>query len=150
MKKIILVSICSIFTLSLLVLPVLADEATGTNTNVNTNVASAAAILTCVQTAVEKRDAAIIAAFDTFSAAAKNLLTVRKDELVAAWALTDAKARRLAIKAAWAKYSKGLKEARDAFKKTKKSAWTQWNKDRKACRASAGDDKGAEGYDAGL
>jgi hypothetical protein len=104
----------------------------------------------CMQAAIEKRDTAIITAFDNYSSTVKNLLTIRKDELKAAWALTNKTARRTAIKAAWQKYSNGLKKAREEIKKAKKSAWKQFHIDERACRVSAGDDGVGEGVDSRL
>jgi len=89
---------------------------------------------TCIQNAVEKRDTAIIAAWDKFSLAAKTALETRKTALKEAWAKGSAKERRVAVKAAWTAYSKAIRDARNIFKKEKKDAWTQFHKDRVFCK----------------
>lgn len=105
----------------------------------------------CIQTAVEKRDNAIIAATDTFSAAAKTALTTRRDALKAAWALTDRTARRTALKAAGKAYRETLSKARKDLNAAKRAAWKQWGTDLKACKGTPNDDPGAgQGVDASL
>lgn len=105
----------------------------------------------CVITAVEKRDNAIIAATDTFSAAVKTALTTRRDALKTAWGLTDRKERRAALKAAWKAYKDAVVKARKDLNAAKRAAWKQWDKDRRACKGTPNDEAGAaSGADSSL
>ncbi len=109
--------------------------------------------LACVSTAVEKRDNAIITAWDAFSASARNALLARRDALKAAWLLTDKTARRAAIKKAWTDFRAAAKTARVTLNKARRAAWKQYAVDLKACRAQGAptsDDYGTEGLEANL
>ena len=94
-----------------------------------------AADLLCMQTAVEKRENALIAAVDTNVAAWKASLATRRDELVAAWKLTDTKARREAVKNAWKKFRDARKTQRETLRKARKQAWDTFKTDARACKA---------------
>jgi len=109
-----------------------------------------AEVVTCVQTAVETRDTAIIAAVDKYTTAVKAAITARKDALKAAWALPTAKEMRPAIKAAWAAYKTSLKDARKVMKTDKKAAWDKFKADRKTCKAPNEIDNSSEGMDSQL
>lgn len=100
----------------------------------------------CMQTAVEKRDIALIAAWDKYSAAIKSALETRKTALKSAWAVVDRTDRKKAIQDAWKNFKDERKEAREAFKNERKSAWQQFKKERKSCRNN-GDDATAEAVD---
>ena len=90
--------------------------------------------LACMQAAIEKRENALIAAVDANNAAWKASLTTRRDELIAAWKLTDSKARREAVKAAWKKFRDARKTQRETLRTARKNAWEQFKKDAKACK----------------
>lgn len=107
--------------------------------------------LACMQTAVEKRDNAIIAALDTYSSGAKTALQTRRDALKAAWGMTDKKQRRAAIRAAWDAFRGTWKNAAKTFRSAKRDAWSQFNKDQRVCNGNAGDEPaGGQGADAQL
>lgn len=101
--------------------------------------------IACVQTAVDKRETAIMAAFATFTTTVNSALTTRKNALHAAWAMTDSKARREAIKAAWSAFHNTWKGATKKLHSDRKAAWEQFRKDAKACRATdTGDSEGQD------
>jgi len=104
--------------------------------------------LVCAQTAVEKRDNAVLAGFTTYSDGVKVALTARRDALKAAWGIVDKIARKVAVKKAWIDYSAAVKTARKAFKLATKNAWKQFNEDKKACKAHI--EEGNKGMDASL
>ncbi len=87
----------------------------------------------CVKTAVEKRENAIQAAWDTFSTSIKSALQIRKTELLAAWDITDKAQRRATIQAAWEKFRESRIAARKALDQARTTAWQQFRKDRAAC-----------------
>lgn len=104
---------------------------------------------TCMQTAVEKRDTALMAGVDTYTASVKSALQVRKDAIKAAWALTDKTARNAANKAAWTAFQGTWRKASQAMKATKKTVWQTFRTEAKACGQTGADSSG-EGIDAGL
>lgn len=87
----------------------------------------------CMQTAVDKRDTAIMAAVDAYAVSVKTALTTRKDALKAAWALTDKAQRETASKAAWTAFSGTWKKASQSTKAARKAAWATFKTDAKAC-----------------
>jgi len=105
--------------------------------------------LPCMITAVDTRDSAIIAAWETFSGSVKTALQTRKDALKAAWAKTDKKERKEAIKTAWNNYKSAIKTARKALNEARKAAWKKFNSDRKICRGQ-GEDTSNESHDSNL
>jgi len=155
--------ILTVFGLSLIMaLPMQADETTPTDPTTPSSTEEqsgrpaktpktlSAEVVTCVQTAIETRDVAIVAAVDKYATAVKLALTTRKDALKAAWAMTSAKEARTAIKTVWAAYKMALKDARKALKTDKKAAWDKFRTDRKACKAPNEVDNSSEGMDSQL
>lgn len=109
--------------------------------------------LACVQTALDKRDNAIISAFDAFSATVKTALQTRRDALKTAWGLTDKRLRRLAIKKAWSDFGVATKTARRTLNKARLAAWVQYAKDGRVCKsqgAPTSDDYGTQGQESNL
>lgn len=146
MKKLIALSIASVFLLTAVVLPVLAKNSNGDENNSSTPKIVKTVDLVCMQNAVEKRDTAITTSFDTYTAKIKTLLGARKDALKTAWTLSDKKTRRAAITKAWKDYRAGVKTARTDWSKAKKAAWKQFYTDRKTCKGT-GDDSTTESVD---
>ncbi len=99
--------------------------------------------LVCMQTAVEKRDNAIIIALDTYYTNVKAALVARRDALKAAWGMTDRKARKEAIRNAWDAFKGTWKKERRALDVGRKAAWKEFNKDKRACNGQGeGEDQG--------
>ena len=115
------------------------------------NAGLSASVLTCVQTAIDTRDNAIIAAWDVQYPAVKTALQTRQAALKAAWAQTDQKTRREATRTAWSTYKESAKSARATMKAAHKAAWTAFEATRKACSPKATkDDNGSLGMDSQL
>ncbi len=106
--------------------------------------------LACMQTAVGKRDDAVIAAVDAHHDSVKAALVARRDALKAAWGLTDRKARRDALAKAWTDFRMAVRDAQKTLKMAKRAAWKNFEMDRKACNGNNGDDHGSEGHDENL
>lgn len=102
--------------------------------------------LTCMQIAVEKRDNAIITAWDKYTASVKSALETRKSALKSAWAITDKVQRVAAIRTAWSNYKSAIKTARKTWATEKRSAWQTWKTDAKTCKGNA-EDKTTESAD---
>jgi len=92
--------------------------------------------LACMQTAIGKRDGAIISALDAYYNAAKSALTTRQSALQAAWGMTDKKTRTSAQRKAWSDYRASIKTARKTFQNARTSAWKGFATDAKACRGT--------------
>lgn len=125
--------------------PVLAEE-----TNSTTGASVSAINFSCMQTAVEKRDNAIIAAIDARYTAHKSALQTRRDALKAAWVITNAKDRRVARKTAWDAYNQAVKKAVSDFRKARQAAWKQFHTDAKACNGVSSEESAGAGVDAQL
>jgi hypothetical protein len=109
--------------------------------------ASAALDLSCMVSAVEKRDNAIIAAWDTFSTTHKTALETRRDALKTAWADSNKATRRAAVRNAWRTFRNSKKNAWRTRKSAIRSAWRTFNAERKACGAQAADESGTQATD---
>lgn len=96
-------------------------------------------LLTCMQSAVEKRETSIIGAVDGFNASISKIHNARKTALVDAWKIEDKVARNEARKAAWTTYRTDAKSAHGAMKTARQSAWTTFKTDRIACGAPVTD-----------
>jgi hypothetical protein len=78
---------------------------------------------TCIQTAVDVREAAVMISFTDFNGQIVAALTERKAALNTAWGLTDTAARRVAIKKAWSDWKADRKAANTELKTEKLAAW---------------------------
>ena len=107
--------------------------------------------LPCVAAAVATREAAISTAFSAKATAIEAAFTQRASNLAAAWAITTAKDRNAAIKAAWKTFNTSAKTARTAYLTANRAAWKAFAASAKVCRASASaTDAGAATGDASL
>ncbi len=80
---------------------------------------------TCMQTAVDTREDAIMNAFLAFNTDVTTALTARKTALHDAWGL-ETSTRNTAIKAAWATWKSAHKEAFSDLKSARKAAWASF------------------------
>lgn len=104
--------------------------------------AANAQALTCVQTAMDKREDAIIAAWNAYSPTITAALTARKTALHESWTKLDSKSRATARNAAWEAYRTSVKTAATTLKNTRKTAWEGFEKDSKACKMPVADERG--------
>ncbi len=80
--------------------------------------------LSCIQTAVDTREAAALKAFTDSNTRIIAALTVRITALHNAWGLTDQKARNTALKNAWSTWKTAKKNDNKSLANDRKSAWT--------------------------
>ena len=92
--------------------------------------------LGCLSEAVAAREDALMAALDEFNSDAKTALTERKSDLADAYAKTDRKEVKDAVKSAWKTFGGAMKAARGDLKSAKKAAYTEFKTDAKACGGS--------------
>ncbi|MEK7588959.1 MAG: hypothetical protein AAB438_04055 [Patescibacteria group bacterium] len=106
------------------------------NTGTTTPVATTTSVnnMQCIQTAVATREAAVIAAWTTFSSATSTALSARATALNTAWGMTDAKARRTARNTAWSTYKTDAKKAGYDLKMAKRTAWEAFKTASKGCK----------------
>ncbi|MBI2097097.1 MAG: peptidoglycan-binding protein [Candidatus Sungbacteria bacterium] len=93
--------------------------------------------IACMKTVVEKRENALLSAYDIYAGKIRAARETRKIDLLAAWSIQDPKERHTAIKAAWDKYSQGTKTATIEWNQSRKTIWAQSYQEAKNCRASA-------------
>jgi len=107
--------------------------------------------IACVAAAVDTRETAIIAAYQTRSTAITTALQTRQTALKAAWALTTAKDRNAAIRAAWTAFRTSFRTANATFRTDRNNAWKTFNTARKACGPlGQTGDEGTHGLDNSL
>ncbi len=141
MKKIIITSSAVLLAFTLISGIALAQNTTAPTATTGNQ----AATLSCVASAVAKRESAIQAGFTALSSSWNLALTTRASDLAAAWAMTDKTARNTAIKDAWKKFTASKKAARKAYNDARKASWSQFSTDRKACKASnTGENSGGD------
>lgn len=127
MKKIVAYS-----TLGLMVLGIAAPVFAQTS-------ATSSTMLSCMQSAVEKRETSIISAVDTFNTSISKIHSARKTALVDAWKIEDKTARNEARKSAWTTYRTDAKAAHSAMKASRQVSWTTFKNDRILCGAPVTD-----------
>ena len=125
-KKSLAIAVSSIAMLAVSALPVFATDSMMAQTTAQN--------LACVQTAVDKREAAVGTAYDTYTTSIKTALATRKTALHNAWGVSEAKTRRLAIRDAWSAFRKSHKDARAAWHTARRSAWKTFETERRACK----------------
>jgi ribonuclease HI len=79
---------------------------------------------TCMQTAVDTREAAIMEAFAEYQDETIEALTDRKTALHDAWGMSDSVARKAAIKSAWSDWKSERKEDHTELKTKREAAWS--------------------------
>lgn len=125
MKKIII----GFAAAGLLSAPLLVSAQTATSTISNTPSRNVA----CIQAAVEKRETTLIAGHNSFNTSIVTALTVRKDGLKSAYALTEKGSTKTAKKAVWSKFKTDSKAAHDSMRSVRKASWGTFNTDMRAC-----------------
>ncbi len=78
---------------------------------------------TCMQTAVDTRESALITAIGTFNDSIESGLTARKSALNTAWGLTVVSDRAIALGNTWKAWKTAQQSALKTFKDARKSAW---------------------------
>ncbi len=91
--------------------------------------------IACMQSAVTKRDEAVIAAVIVHQTKLVDALKVREQSLVASWTIQEEAAGNAARKAAWRIFQADANGAKATLKDSKDAAWKQFSLDRKNCGA---------------
>jgi hypothetical protein len=130
MRKIVIVLITIAFVSSISCGIALAKAKTAAKSSTQ------AADISCIKTAVEKREKAIQAAMEEFNKSVKSDLKDREKALLAAWSITDVAKRRASIKSAWSTFNTSFKTDKKTFNDAVKAARTQFAADVKACKGT--------------
>lgn len=93
--------------------------------------------IACMKIEVEKRENALLSAYDAYTSKLKTAREIRKTDLLAAWSIQDPKERHTAIKTVWETYRNNVKTATTEWNQSRKTTWTQFSQDAKNCKASA-------------
>jgi hypothetical protein len=150
-RKFIIVSTATALLGTALSSTVLAQDGTTTGTSVPPVPSPTPDPKVCMQTAVDKRDTAIITAIEKYYTTTKTAFETRKNALKTAWGTTDRTQRKTALKAAWDTFKGTWRKASRDLQVGKKTTWRQFNIDRKACGATIrSDDLTTETVDAQL
>lgn len=90
--------------------------------------------LTCVRTAVAKRETGILSAFTTLSATTNSGYITRAAALNTAWTLSGRTERKMAIDTAWRTWKDVMKVARDTYKTSHKAALSAFRVEAQTCK----------------
>lgn len=112
-----------------------AENATSSTTSITTKLFGVNA--TCMQSAIEKRDTAILKAFDEYVEALRPTIVTREGALKDAWGFVERKTRVNSLKDAWGMYKKDQSRIVSTWRTAKRSAWNVFYIDRRACGPSA-------------
>ncbi len=101
--------------------------------------------VSCVQTAIETRETAILSGWGDFNTAIVTALGERKTALKAAWGLTDKTAQKSGVATAWKEWKADKKTAHVELKKDRKAAWDAFKKTVKdTCKVTTTKDEALE------
>lgn len=145
LKRIFLACLVSVFTLSLATIALAQglgkQNAPGQakKSGIQASIALSKATFdpVCMQAAVAKRETSLMTAFDTRYNSTKTMLQKRTEAQKTAWAVTDAKARRAAMKKVWTDYGAAIKKVVKEWQGNRANIWKTFVADRKACGAQA-------------
>jgi hypothetical protein len=90
--------------------------------------------LGCLTKAVEKRENALISAYETFSAEIKSALEKRKADLITAWGINNWYERNKARINAWNNFRKAKREATRKYNATVRKIWREFHQEAKNCK----------------
>ncbi len=96
-------------------------------------VVDSAARWACSATAIDKREAAIIAAADANAVSIKSALTARREGLKALYAAGKTEGSKDTRKAVWSTFSSSMKSAMTDMRTARKSAWSTFETEMKSC-----------------
>lgn len=129
------------FATLILLTPLLAFAQSGTSTStkpVLKDQTIASTTVACVQTALEKRENALIAAHDSQNTAVKTALTKRMTTLKDAWAQPDRASRVAKRQEAYKVFRTEVQTANTAMKTARNTAWKTYETEAKACGIKGG------------
>jgi hypothetical protein len=107
--------------------------------------------ITCVKTALTKREDALTSGYTTYSTAITGAYTARKTALLAAWDSADAKTRRAAVRSADQAFKSTVQSSKKAWNESRRGTWKTFETDRKACAPGvSSSDTGSSGSDSSI
>lgn len=95
----------------------------------------------CGAAAIDKRETAIISAFDINAVAIKSSLIARKEGLIKLYTEGKTEGKKDARKAVWSAFSSSTHTAMNDMRTARKSAWNTFQKDMQACGIKSNNEK---------
>ncbi|HBB03586.1 TPA: hypothetical protein DCZ39_01610 [Patescibacteria group bacterium] len=92
------------------------------------------AVVTCIKTALETKETALISAFTIYQNGALDALNTRKTTLLAAWDKTSKKEIKTTISTVWKTYKTSLTSLKSALSTATKNAWSTYQTEVKTCK----------------
>ncbi len=139
MKKIIFASIIAVLLFGVISFVALAEDNQGNSNNLisplNATTTYATPYGDCVVPMIEKRDAAIVTALNTYNAGIVSAINTRTAAFKAAWGISDRNGRRTALKKVWQDYRATRNQLRKDSLSARQDAWKVFNNDRKTCNS---------------
>ena len=93
-------------------------------------------VVTCITTALEKRETTIVSSVTTFQNNSSTALTTRKASLLAAWTKSTKSEIKTALSAAWKTYKSSMTTLKATVNTAKKTAWATYKTEVKACKGT--------------
>lgn len=92
------------------------------------------AIITCIKTAVDKRETTIFSAFTVYTDSSLASLATRKTSLLAAWNKPTKAEIKSAISVAWKTYKSSMSDNKALLHTSRSTAWAIYKADIKLCK----------------
>lgn len=94
-------------------------------------------VVTCIKTALEKRENTVISAVTTYQGSNLTALTTRKTALLAAWDKTTKSEVKTAVAAAWKAYKTSLSTLKSTLHTARDAAWKAYKTEVKTCKSTS-------------
>ncbi|MEI6672752.1 MAG: hypothetical protein WCL02_05495 [bacterium] len=91
-------------------------------------------VVTCIKSALEKRETTLISAFTTYQNDSLTTLTTRKTALLASWDKSTKSEAKSAVSAAWKNYTSSMSALKSTLHASRDSAWSVYKNDVKVCK----------------
>ena len=92
------------------------------------------AVVTCIKTAVEKRETTLISALTNYQSGSLTILITRKTALLAAWDKLTKLEIKTAISAAWKAYKISMTDLKATLYTSRRAAWSTYKTEVKLCK----------------
>ncbi len=94
------------------------------------------AMVTCIKTALQKRETTIFSDFTTYQNSALVVLATRKTALFAAWDKSTKSEVKTAVSTAWKTYKSSMSDLKSTLHTARDAAWSLYKTEVKSCKWS--------------
>ena len=91
-------------------------------------------IVTCIKTALQKRETTLLSDFTTYQNSALVVLATRKTALFVAWDKTTKSEVKTAVSAAWKIYKSSMSDLKSSLHTSRDAAWSLYKTEVKSCK----------------